>query len=174
MPPPSLSSSTAAARASAMRFDEAVAVALSWPVHARRDSELQRVIRPAGPDQLISRERQAARLRPFLQRGLRVARRPLHLVDQRPPEPADKGRRRVEPAIEIDRRDHRLADIGEDAGIGARPRPPPRRATGPDERSSPIASATRASASRAHEMRQAPGQVPFRLGRRTAATADPR
>ena len=71
-----------------------------------------------GADKLIAWEGQSSRLCPFLQRGLRVARRPLHLVDQRLPEPAHETRSSLEAAVEVDRRDQSLADIGENSGVG--------------------------------------------------------
>ena len=45
----------------------------------------------------------------------------LHLLDQRPPEPPDEGRRGLEAAIEIDCRDQGLASIGENSGIAPGP-----------------------------------------------------
>src|SRR5204863_4159696 len=77
----------------------------------------QRVVGSAGADELIYWEGQPARLRPFLQGSLRVARRPLHFVDQRLPEPAHEVRSRVEPAVEVNRRNQRLADIGENSWV---------------------------------------------------------
>src|ERR1700720_1361366 len=72
------------------------------PGDPRRHREAQRMIGPAGRGQLIVRQRQAAPLRPFLQGGLRIARRPRHLGDQRFPEALDERENRGEPAIEID------------------------------------------------------------------------
>src|SRR5262245_15260892 len=84
------------------------------------DAKHRAVVRAGALDLAVHRGRQAARLRPFLQHRLRIAQRP----DRRPhplaPEPVDQLLRRRIPAIEIDRADQRLANIGEDRS----PRPP--------------------------------------------------
>ena len=76
----------------------------------------------AGGDEFVARESQRARLCPFLQGGLRVARRPLHFVDQRLPEPAHEARSGLEAAVEVNRRDQGLANIGENSRVGGGPR----------------------------------------------------
>src|SRR5215471_19706491 len=72
-------------------------------------------------DELVNRQRQSARLRPFLQRRLWVTRRTFHLGNQWFPEAVDKAGGRLEAAVEIYRRDQGFAGIGEDAGVRSRP-----------------------------------------------------
>src|SRR5258707_654896 len=91
------------------------------PGNAGCHGEAQRVVGSAGRGQLVVRQWQAAPLRPFLQGGLGIARRPVHLGDQRVPEALDECESRGKPAIEIDRGDYRLAGIREDARIARRP-----------------------------------------------------
>ncbi len=123
---------------------------------------MQRVGGPAGRDHLIGRQRQAAPLRPFLQGGLGGARRRLHLGDQRLPEPLDKGNSRVIAAVEIDRGDHRLANIGENGRVARRAggrlgRRQPQMAVEPDLQRDPRQGVA------AHQIAQAACQVAFRL-----------
>ena len=67
--------------------------------YARLYRELQGVAGSARGDELIDRQGQPPRLSPFLQRRLRVARRPRHVVEQGLPEAADKSGRRLETAV---------------------------------------------------------------------------
>src|SRR6056297_505291 len=88
----------------------------------RLDGELRLVIR-AGPSCLdIGRRCLAARLRPFLQGGLGVARVFLDAVDPLAPQPQHHGLGHVEPRIAIDRSDHRLHRIAQQGLLA----PPPR------------------------------------------------
>ena len=72
---------------------------------------------------------------------------------QRLPPALDEGRGRGQPAIEIDRGDHRLADIGEDRRVAARRPRRPRPATACRCRSSPIARGDPRQRVAAHQMR---------------------
>src|SRR5690349_22048701 len=78
-----------------------------------RDAEMRIVVRSGALDLAIDRGRQRLRLRPFLQRGLGVAHRAAILVHPLGPVPLDEGGRRRIATIEIDRADHRLADVAE-------------------------------------------------------------
>lgn len=72
--------------------------------------------RTAGFDDGIVGQTQAACLRPFLQGGFRIPRR-LRGIEVRPPIALDKAPRRRNAAVEIERRNHGLADVRQDAGI---------------------------------------------------------
>src|SRR4051812_33839352 len=77
------------------------------------DAELRIVMRSGALDLAIHRRRQALALRPFLQHGFCVAQRPHRFAHPLKPIALDEfGRRRIA-AVEIDRADHRLADIAE-------------------------------------------------------------
>src|ERR1700760_4380168 len=75
------------------------------------DAELRIVMRPGALDLAIERRRQALALRPFLQRGLGIARRPARLLHPLGPVALDELRGRRVAAIEIDRPDHGFADV---------------------------------------------------------------
>ena len=89
---------------------------------ARGHREARRMVGPLGRDKAVDRKAEPPRLRPLLQPGFGVARRGGCLVDQRFPPAADKSGSLRQPGIEIDRSDHGLADIGEDARIARRAR----------------------------------------------------
>ena len=74
-----------------------------------------RVRRPAALDLLVAGRGQRARLRPFLDRGLRVPRG----VGGDPVAPGaqDQRLRRLEAAVDEHRADQRFADVGEDRGL---------------------------------------------------------
>ena len=135
----------------------------SWCARdAHGHGKVRRMIGPARRDQLVGGQRQSAPLRPFLQRRFRVARRHCHLGSQRCPEPLDEGLRRRQPAIEIDRRDHRLHNIGEDPGIargagGRLGRRQPQMAIEPDPGGDPRQRVA------AHQMGKPPRQRPLLL-----------
>src|SRR3954470_19823331 len=77
------------------------------------DAELRVVMRPGALDLAIDRCRQSLALRPFLQHRLGIAQRPPRLAHPFQPVAFDELRGRRVAAIEIDRSDHRLADIAE-------------------------------------------------------------
>src|SRR5262249_33589601 len=80
------------------------------------DAELQIVMRAAAPDFPVERGRQPASLRPFLQRGLGVARRARAHSQALAPQPLhQQGGDRVA-SVQNPRPDQRLAHIGEDRG----------------------------------------------------------
>ena len=119
---------------------------------------------PSRSRSTIGRRRQAARLRPFLQRGLGVAARPRAPRAIRvAPGPQDQRPRRLEAAVEIDRGDHRLHRVAEQrrlappAGQHLRAAHPQRRAEverrPPPRRRSPCAPA-RSAAARARPRRR--------------------
>lgn len=121
------------------------------------------MIRAFGRGQLICRQAKAARLRPFLQYGLRIARRRLHRADQRPPEALDKAESRSKTTVEIDRGDQRLAGIGEDRRLVGR--------AGSSFGGRKMQIAIKANRGRdlrervaPHKLCEAAGQRPFRLG----------
>src|SRR5438552_13527857 len=82
------------------------------------DDEGRVVRRPRLLHRLVGWQLQAAGLRPFLQRGPRVLWRRQVGLDRAFPVAGDEGCGGGQPAIEIERPDHRLAAIGEQAGIG--------------------------------------------------------
>src|SRR5260370_12175281 len=83
------------------------------------DAELRIVVGARALDLAIGRGRQPLRLRPFLQHGLGVAQRPLRRAHPLLPEPRDQGSRRVVSAVDEDRADQRLADVGKDRNAAA-------------------------------------------------------
>ena len=113
-------SSFAAASCSASRLEP------PWPVCGTSPSTDASIVKCgawAGPDAghfAIGRRRQAAALRPFLQSRLGVAHfRPLaRIVEHLGPVTLDEGTGRRHSAIEIERGDHRFADVAEDRGPG--------------------------------------------------------
>ena len=145
------------------------------PGDAHRDRELQRVVRPARPDQPVFGKRQAARPAPIPAAASsgRAAAVSISAM-QRPPPPLDKGDGGVEPAIEIDRRDHRFKHIGQDRS-GCAPRPAAASA-GDSRRSAVRARSVGHPRQRLapHELRVAAGSAAPPARRRNAATADPR
>ena len=98
------------------------------------DAKLRVVVRAGARDLAIGRRRQAAALRPFLQDRFRIARRLGLRLHAHLPQASDQRLGRGKAAVEIDRADQRLADVGEDrrprarAGIGFRGAEPDRRA----------------------------------------------
>ena len=131
---PSRLSMAAAAACSAARLERPSPSAGSRLGSIDRDAKLRIVMRPGALDLAIGRRRQAARLRPFLQDGLGIAQRPHRRAHALAPELLDELGRGVIAAVEIDRADQRLADVGEDrgarpaAGVGLRSAEPQRRA----------------------------------------------
>ena len=87
------------------------------PFDLDRDLEGGRVIGPAACDHAIARRREAARLRPFLQRGLGVAQAAPRLVHARAESLAHHALGRGRAAVEKDRADDRLADIAENRAL---------------------------------------------------------
>src|SRR5277367_5197920 len=77
------------------------------------DAELRIVVRPGALDLAIHRRRQALALGPFLQHRLGIAQRPPRLAHPLHPVARDEFRRGRVAAVEIDRPDHRLADVAE-------------------------------------------------------------
>src|SRR5438445_2263728 len=77
------------------------------------DAELRVVMRPGALDLAIDRRRQSLALGPFLQHRLGIAQRPMRLAHPFQPVALDELRRRRIAAVEIDRPDHRLADVAE-------------------------------------------------------------
>ena len=143
------------------------------PGDAHRDRELQRVVRAVRPDEPVFGKRQAAPLRPFLQQRFRIARRPFHIGEARPPPPLDKGESRVKPAVEIDRRDHRLEHVGQDRRVARRPGRRPRPATAGSRGRGRSRSPPRPM-SRAARAAHGAGSAALPVRRRTGATANPR
>ena len=84
------------------------------------DHEHRRVRRAFAADLAIGRRRQAARLRPFLQRRLGVARRGGAAVQPVVPQPLDDAGGRCEAGIEEDRAQQRLQRVGQDGRLDAR------------------------------------------------------
>ena len=80
------------------------------------DAEFGIVVGAGARHFAIGRRRQSARLRPFLQDRLGIAQRLRLRLHARLPQPLDQSRRRRIAAVEIDRADQRLADIGENGG----------------------------------------------------------
>ena len=78
------------------------------------DHEHRRMRRPLAADLAIGGQRQAARLRPFLQRRLGVARRGQAGAQPLAPQALDARRGDGEAGIEEDRAQHRLAGVGQD------------------------------------------------------------
>ena len=123
-------------------------MAQSRPADFGRDGEAQGVIGAAGPDELIGWEEPARAPAPIPAERFsgRAAAPPFRRSAA--PRTGAQSRRSLEAAVEIDRGDQRLADIGEDRrGCAAAPAA----ASARDRsrwRPSPIVSATRASASR--------------------------
>src|SRR5215831_10223351 len=95
------------------------------PRQVYRDAELRIVMRAGALDLAVNRGRQALALRPFLQHRLGIAQRPTRLMHPFGPVARDEFRRRDIAAIEVDRADHRLANVAEhgfsQAGAGASP-----------------------------------------------------
>src|SRR6202790_3258437 len=96
------------------------------------DAEFRIVIGTRARHLAIGRRRQAAGLRPFLQHGFWIAHRLRRGAHARLPQPFDQFLGGFITAVDIDRADHRLADVGEDrgpragAGIGFRRADPDR------------------------------------------------
>src|SRR6185369_7615091 len=86
------------------------------------DAELRVVMRPGALDLAIDRRRQSLALGPFLQHGLGIAQRPARLAHPFQPVALDELRSRGIAAVEIDRPDHRLADVAEHGFAQARAR----------------------------------------------------
>ena len=111
--PPAAPAAPPAAACCAARFDAARASARAAVLEPHLDREDRRVVRPLPVEVDIGRRRQPARLRPFLQRGLGVAPDRAHRRDPLAPGAQDQPPRRLEPAVEIDRGDHRLHRVAE-------------------------------------------------------------
>src|SRR5712692_1773442 len=79
-----------------------------------RDAELGAVVGARPPDFAVARGGHAARLRPFLQYGLRIAQRARRLEHAVLPEALDQRGRRGVAAVDEHRPDQRLAHVGED------------------------------------------------------------
>src|SRR5579863_9158337 len=75
--------------------------------------ELRIVMRPGALDLAIDRGRQTFALRPFLQHRLGIAQRPPWLAHPFGPVAFDEPRGSGVAAVEIDRADHRLADVAQ-------------------------------------------------------------
>ena len=74
--------------------------------------------RPILTDHGINRQGLAAPLRPFLQRRLGILGRRQGGIHQRRPGTADESGGDIEAGIGVKRADHRLASVGQQAGIG--------------------------------------------------------
>ena len=111
---PSRASMAAAAACSAARLErpEPSAGAKFGQLHG--DAEFRTVVGPGARDLAIDRRRQAARLRPFLQYGLGIAQRLRGRLHANLPQPLDQALGGLIAAVEIDRADQRLADVGQD------------------------------------------------------------
>jgi hypothetical protein len=130
---------------------------------ADRHREMPGMVRPLDRGQSIIRQAKAAALRPFLQQRLGISRRCMHRGDYWRPETLHKGERRGKAGIEIDRRDQRLARIGEDPRLfcGARG------AFGWRELHITVETHRGGDLGQrvaAHKLREAAGQIAFRLG----------
>src|SRR5256885_3898965 len=123
---PGVGSTVIAAAADAFAFDHhggrdllggALGAADTLGGHKARqidsDAELRVVMRPGALDLAIDRRRQSLALGPFLQHRLGIAQRPARLAHPLQPVALDELRRRRIAAVEIDRPDHRLADVAE-------------------------------------------------------------
>src|SRR5262245_9168890 len=99
---------------------------------AHGDAEFRIVMRPGPLNLAVGGRRQAARLRPFLQHGLRVAQRMGRNPHSLAPQALNQRGRRGVAAVEKHRPDQRLADVGENggarspAGVGLRGAKPQR------------------------------------------------
>src|SRR5690242_1073453 len=78
------------------------------------DAEFGIVVRTGALDLAIERRRQPARLRPFLQHGLRIAQRPRRGAHALAPQPLDQAGSRHVAAVDEHRPDQRLAHVGQD------------------------------------------------------------
>jgi len=130
--------------------------------HLCLHSKAQGVIGTTGGDEFVGRQRQRARLRPFLQGGLRIARRAFHFIGERLPEAPHKIRRGRKAAIEVDRCDQSLTDIGKNPGIASGPRRLPGGGY-PQMGFEPDRTGDAGERLPPNQMSQAAGQVPFRL-----------
>ena len=92
------------------------------------DVEARGMVGPAAADDRVDRRGNAPALRPFLERGLGVAERAVPgRACVRSQSLGDEAPRASMPAVEMERADHRLADVAEDRRLASGRRTAPRR-----------------------------------------------
>ena len=123
------------------------------------------VVRARPPDDLVGRGSARPALRPFLEGGLGVAKRPFPIGHPHPPLRGDEAAGDGDAAIEVKRADHRLADVTENRRLAA-----PARlrlaAAEPDHRAEIEVAGNRRAGLVADQRGQPAGQFALRRGRK--------